>query len=138
MFNYRETFELPFKYKIPNKTKQFLRERKLIKNYFKFLKRKFFICITGQRGLKVDCIDSKAKKILWINMTAPSLGDTLMDLSGRSIINNKFIDLFTDHSNAFLFKNDKFFKNVYSQVADVKSEYDLVIIDSFSPRSLFI
>jgi len=138
MFNYRETFELPFKYKIPNKTNQFFRERKLIKNYFKFLKRKFFIYITGQRGLKVDYIDSKAKRILWINMTAPSLGDSLMDLSGRSLINNKCIDLFTDHSNAFLFENDKFFRNVYSQVADVKSKYDLVIIDSFSPRSFSI
>ena len=79
------------------------------------------------------------QKILWINISAPSLGDSLMDLSSRVFLKGRKVDLFTDVKNYQLYLNDEYFTNVYTKIKEVNSlRYDLVIIDSFSSRSINI
>ena len=79
------------------------------------------------------------KNILWINISAPSLGDSLMDLSSRVMLRGKNIDLFTDQKNFHLYTNDYIFKSIYTKVEEVqKSNYDVIIIDSYSTRSINI
>lgn len=106
---------------------------------FKYLKRKIYIRIFTRRDLLLESIPKDVKRILWINLSAPSLGDSLMDLSGRVLLERFKIDLLTDPKNVELYQNDVFFDNVFCHSKEVldeglSSSYDLFILDSFSPR----
>ena len=77
------------------------------------------------------------KKILWVNISAPSLGDSLMDLSSRVLLKDRKVDLFTDNKNAELYQDDAVFSAIFTNKKEVdKNRYDLVIIDSYSTRSI--
>jgi len=135
--NFKQTYCLPFKCNIPSYTEEFIKNTSIVKRYIKFFKRFLFLIIKGQNSLEIDQISQQHKRILWINLSAPSLGDSLMDLSSRVMLNNKEITLFTDIKNASIYQRD----NVFSRVVTNKSElegdkYDLVIIDSYSTRSI--
>ena len=52
---------------------------------------------------------SNHKEILWINISAPSLGDSLTDLSSRTMLSDRKVDLFTDKKNSDLYKDDFIF-----------------------------
>jgi len=139
MFDFSKTYTLPFKYKIPNYIDFHLKDIPKFKRFVKFLRRCVFILVRRQKNLEVFSILPKHKKILWINISAPSLGDSLMDLSSRIMLTNKNIDLFTDIKNAHIYADDIFFNNVYVNVSELKNHhYDLVILDSFSSRSMNI
>jgi len=93
----------------------------------------------NQVKLEKFIIEKKHKRILWINISAPSLGDSLMDLSSRVLLQDKSIDLFTSKKNAHLFYDDKVFNGVYSDISQrIDKEYDLIILDSYSTRSMKI
>ena len=66
-----------------------------------------------QKNLELYSILPKHKKILWINISAPSLGDSQMDLSSRIMLSDKQIDLFTDTKNSNLYESDSIFRNIY-------------------------
>jgi len=134
---YKETYTLPFKEDIPcyldayqSRIKRPSRIIKYIKRYlYMFLKREF-------RNEKGKISDSH-KSILWINKSAPSLGDSLMDLSSRVLMVSKDIDLLTDKKNAFIYNNDKIFKNTFYEARNLKGKvYDLIILDSYSTRTI--
>jgi heptosyltransferase-2 len=99
-----------------------------------------YILLKRQKSLEISNISENHLDILWINLSAPSLGDSLMDLSSRKLLHKKNIDLFTDKKNAHIFSNDVYFSAVYVDIKDVinKKKYDLVIIDSYSSRSVLI
>ena len=111
----------------------------------KYIKRLIFCKIFIQHfGLtpQVLKITQSHLNILWINMSAPSIGDSLMDLSCRVLLENKSVTLFTHKKNVELYLNDHFFSSVYSDVRELKKKtkgngFDLVICDAFSPRVLF-
>jgi hypothetical protein len=89
----------------------------------------------------LDHIPSDAQRILWINITAPSLGDALMDTSGRVLLRERQVVLMTDPKNAELFDTDLIFSQVLRVDSDgvrqaSTSKFDLIILDSFSPSSL--
>lgn len=105
----------------------------------KYLKRKLFMKLAMQEALILDSIPKEAKRILWINFSAPSLGDSIMDLSGRVLLTDFNVDLLTDSKNHSLYENDMLFKTIFSKVEDAKSShlahpYDLIILDAFSPK----
>ncbi len=107
----------------------------------KYLKRWLYVFLRGQRLLEQQRIPAQAQRILWINLTAPSLGDALMDTSGRSLLAGRCVHLLTSKANAALFAKDEFFEKVFEDanaaaVEHVDCPYDLVIIDSYSPRSM--
>mgnify|MGYP000005719587 CR=1 FL=1 len=139
MKNFEKTYKLPFKFHIPNYTLDFLVKKSLKKRNFKFIKRSLFILFNKQKNLEIYRILPEHKKILWINVSAPSLGDSLMDLSSRVLIQDRVVDLFTDTKNANLYKNDLVFKSIFTKKNQVtSSDYDLVIIDSFGTKSINI
>ena len=139
MLNFDRTYVLPFKYNIPNYILVHLSKIKLSERVLKFLRRYLYILIKGQKNLEIFKILPEHKKILWINASAPSLGDSLMDLSSRVLLKDKSIDLFTDKKNSSLYEDDQCFNNVYTNLQDVgKSKYDLIIMDSYSSRSIKI
>ncbi|MBL7004654.1 MAG: glycosyltransferase family 9 protein [Gammaproteobacteria bacterium] len=139
MLCFNKTYILPFKFDIPNYTQDFLAQTPIFKRWLKFIKRYAFMALKGQKNIEVFSISPKHKNILWINISAPSLGDSLMDLSSRALLKGRNIDLFTDKKNAHIYGDDHIFNNIYSRIEDVKnSEYDLLIIDSYSSRSINI
>ena len=139
MLGFKRTYKLPFKSDIPNYIQDFLANASLLKLRFKYIKRLLFLLIRGQKSLEVDNILPEHQRILWINISAPSLGDSLMDLSSRILLKNKKIDLFTSKKNGKLYKNDRIFNSIFTKKEDIdRIKYDLVIIDSFSSRSINI
>jgi hypothetical protein len=139
MLGFEKTYTLPFKYEIPNYISVFLEELSITKRCIKFFKRYIYLTIKRQTALEICQILPKHRNILWINLSAPSLGDSLMDLSSRVLLKGKEVDLFTHKKNANLYKDDVVFSRVFTQEAEVvQHEYDLVILDSFSTRSVNI
>ncbi len=139
MFDYKQTYTLPFKFDIPNYTKEFLNTRSIIKSWIKYVKRYLYILFKDQNSLEIFQITDKHKDILWINFSAPSLGDSLMDLSSRVLLTDKNVDLLTDKKNANLYKDDLFFSSIFSNQKEViNKSYDLIIIDSYGTKSIDI
>ena len=139
MLGFEKTYTLPFKFDIPNYAQEFLEKKTLIKFKIKYIKRYLYIYLKGQNFLEIYNISPEHKEILWINISAPSLGDSLMDLSSRIMLNDRKVDLFTDNKNADLYKDDFIFSTIYTDKNQVdKNKYDLVIIDSYSTRSIHI
>ena len=139
MSGYRKTYTLPFKFEIPNYSKAFLKETSLIKRWLKYIKRYIYIEIKRQHKLEVFNILPQHKKILWINVSAPSLGDSLMDLSSRLLLKDCKVDLFTDKKNSDLYMDDFIFSKAFNDIKQLdECRYDLVILDSYSTRSIDI
>ena len=139
MLGYKKTYSLPFKFLIPSYIDEFLKKRSITKSWFKYIRRYLYILFKRQQSLEILKISDKHNYILWINFSAPSLGDSLMDLSSRVLLTNRKVDLVTDKKNVNLYKNDLVFSSVYSDINDlVNKNYDLVIIDSYSTRSIKI
>lgn len=139
MLGFEKTYVFPFKYDIPNYTSVFLEESSITKRWIKFIKRYMYLTIKRQIALEVRQILPKHRNILWINISAPSLGDSLMDLSSRVLLKGKEVDLFTDKKNASLYQDDLVFSRIFTRKAEVtQHKYDLVIVDSFSTRSIDI
>jgi len=139
MLGIKKTYTLPFKFEIPNYSADFIEKKPLIKMWFKYIKRYLFINLKNQKLLEIKRILPKHRNILWINISAPSLGDSLMDLSSRTMLKGRKVDLFTDKKNAELYKDDFLFSTIYTDKKKVdKKKYDLVIIDSYSPRCIHI
>ena len=137
MSSFYRTFNFPFKHSIPNSIDSYLKSKSVFKRYLKYFRRVFFIVVNNQQNLEVFKISPRHKRILWINISAPSLGDSLMDLSSRVLLQDKSIDLYTDSKNANLYLDDDFFSNIFTSAKDFdKNKYDLVIIDSYSSRSM--
>jgi len=137
--SFSRTIKTEFKNNIPTNLEVFLTEVGLFKRFSKFLTRYSIFYFRGHKKFEIKRIDERHKKILWINISATSLGDSLMDLSSRVMLQNKEIDLLTDQKNECLYQYDKFFKNVFTVGSiDIKKNYDLVILDSYSSRSLKI
>ncbi len=139
MSNFSKTYTLPFRFDIPNYTQDFLDQTPKFKRWLKFIKRYLYIVLKRQKNLEVFYILPKHENILWINVSAPSLGDSLMDLSSRIMLKGRDIDLFTDQKNAYIYTDDHIFNNVFINIKGISgSKYDLVIIDSYSSRSINI
>ena len=139
MLEHKKTYTLPFKFEIPNYTNEFLEKRSTIKSWIKYVKRYLYILFKGQHSLEIFQISDKHINILWINFSAPSLGDSLMDLSSRVLLFDKKVDLLTDKKNAHLHNNDLSFSSVFTNKKEVVNKiYDLVIVDSYSTKSIKI
>ena len=139
MHSFKKTYVLPFKFEIPNYTQYFLNKNHVFKRYLKFLKRYIYIILKGQNTLEINHFSRNQKSVLWINVSAPSIGDSIMDLSSRVLINDRKVDLYTEISNAKVYEHDLFISNVFTNKALINQyDYDLVILDSYSTRSIRI
>jgi len=139
MFEYKKIHTLPFKYEIPTYIKAFLNNESKIHSRIKYIKRYLYVSLKGQKSKEIYKISDKHKDILWINLSAPSLGDSLMDLSSRVLLVDKKIDLLTNKKNADLYYDDLTFSSIFTDKKEViNKSYDLIIIDSYSPKSIKI
>lgn len=112
-----------------------------IRWFLKLFKRKLFLRLLGQQHRILHQIPSWSARVLWINLSATSLGDALMDLSGRRLLKGMDIDLLTAQSCSQLFLDDDVFRVVHSDYRQAwqshrRRPYDIFIVDSFSTRSV--
>ena len=134
---YKETFTLPFKEDIPCYLADYQSQIRNPLRVIKYIKRYLYMIAKKETRNERKKILSSHKNILWINKSAPSLGDSLMDLSSRILLSSKNIDLLTDKKNVFIFDNDLIFKNVFCETKYLKDRvYDLIILDSYSTRTI--
>jgi len=133
---FAETHTLPFSEQIPNSEKTYLLETPLAKRLFKFIKRAALMHLLGQSKRELRVIPLYSKKVLWINLSAPSIGDSLMDLSSRVLLSHKEIHLLTADKNASIYTKDSVFSKVYTNPSAIKERYDVFILDSYSTRSI--
>ncbi len=108
---------------------------------FKYFKRYMFFIFTGQRFLEQSRIPTNAKKVLWVNLTAASIGDAVMDTASRVIMSNFEMELLTSSRNSEVFFADPIFREVHTSVQTARvshqaRRFDFCIIDSYSPRSI--
>jgi len=141
IINYSDqSWDLKTSHLVPSDQKSFLRHKAWkLKWVFKYFKRKLYMRLIGQHNKELSYIPKAAKSILWINLSAPSLGDSLMDLSSRQLLKEYNVDLLTDGKNAQIYQKDPFFNKCFIDPIELLNRtYDLVILDSFSPRILKI
>ena len=134
---YKETFTLPFKDDIPCYLDAYQSQIKSPSRVIKYIKRYLYMTLKEEIKNETEEILNSHKNILWINVSAPSLGDSLMDLSARVLLTSNDVDLYTSKKNAFIYDNDKIFKDVFFETRSLKDKvYDLIIIDSYSTRTI--
>ena len=88
-----------------------------------------------------DVVTGVEKKILWINLSAPSLGDAMVDLAPARMLTGAQLWLLTSAKNAFLFAGSGEFHWVGTSTKSLReasdATFDVVIVDSLSPRVLW-
>ncbi|MEO8153803.1 MAG: glycosyltransferase family 9 protein [Rhizobacter sp.] len=93
----------------------------------------------GQGSWVRDVIDlSSHRRVLWIHQGTPQVGDSLMDLAARVLLQGQVerLDLLTEPHLLGLYRNDEVFTQVASSPAGLSELYDLVLLHSTSSRSL--
>ena len=134
---FNETFTPGFSAQIPGDITGFQNSTPFLKRLTKYLKRHLLLKLFGQISLESQLVPSSVKHILWINLSSPSLGDSLMDLAGRTLIVDHKLTLLTDTFTAKLYYADPYFQNIYTSSSSLTNQaFDHVLIDSYSTKSM--
>jgi ADP-heptose:LPS heptosyltransferase len=129
----------PLSSEIESNDKDYLSDIGYKKIGWRNFRRKIQFLLSGQNQHLRHKIDPTWKRGLWIYKGIPQIGDALMDLAPRSLLQKQGlrIDLYTDHHLAVLFDGDPWFDKVYDNPKKITCKnYDFVIIPSHKRRSL--
>lgn len=131
----------PFRHVLPNTITTFLAKEsslRAISQNWRVLKRYLLLCRYGQAGLLREQLPPAPARILWLNPSSTSIGDSLMELAGRKLLHPGYkIDLFTDRWNAPLYQHDQYFGQVFTDPAQIDpAAYDFVLLDLSNTRSI--
>jgi heptosyltransferase-2 len=103
------------------------------------LRRSLVFMASGQAKRKLDSLQKVGKRGLWLYFGEGQIGDALMDLAPRSLLQAQgfSMDLLTDKPLARLFQDDPWFAAVTDDVSALaRVPYDFVIVLSHKRRSL--
>ncbi len=105
---------------------------------FRMLKRWLLLKLSWQSRLLSDRLPSAPARLLWVrNPRSASIGDSVMELAGRTMLKNYEVDLLTAKSVASLFQTDHFFKKVFTAPESIDaSNYDFCLLELFSSQSI--
>lgn len=112
----------------------------LAKLGWRHLRRLVYYKLSGQQAFYREGMDPAWRHGLWLYCGVPQVGDALMDLAPRTLLDRHglTIDLCTELHLAQLFEGDPWFRRVFSldsSKPDTES-YDFVIVQSHKSRSL--
>jgi len=137
LLRFKETYTPSFPEAIPGDIDTFLQQTPPLKRFTKYLKRHLILRLTGQLSLESETIPNNAKRILWINLSSPSLGDTLMDLAGRTLLKEFEVTLLTDPFTIQLYQSDRYFNQATDNPETVKGmPFDHVVLDSYGTQGI--
>ncbi|VVD83422.1 glycosyltransferase family 9 protein [Pandoraea anhela] len=104
----------------------------------KYLHRRLRLVLSGQASREVRHVPPDAR-VLWIYGGKSSLGDAIMDLSGRALLRGREapIDLLIAPGLKAVFEGDDIFRNVFSDPAQVNpTDYDVIVLQEFNYPTL--
>lgn len=137
LLRFHETYTPGFSAPIPGDIDGFIQQTPFLKRVTKYLKRHLILRLTGQLPLETEIIPEDVKHILWINLSSPSLGDTLMDLAGRSLLEQYQITLLTDSFTVQLYQSDRIFKHATDDLKSLEGKhFDHVLMDSYGTKGI--
>lgn len=100
----------------------------------KYLHRRLRLAMTGQASREVRKIAPQAR-VLWIYGGKASVGDAVMDLSGRALLRGRSgpIDLLVAPGLKAVFEGDDIFRHVYDSAERLDaSAYDVIVMHEFN------
>ncbi|MCI3205542.1 MULTISPECIES: glycosyltransferase family 9 protein [Pandoraea] len=106
----------------------------------KYLHRRLRLALSGQAGREVRHVAPQAR-VLWIYGGKASVGDAVMDMSGRALLRDREgpVDLLIGSGLKAVFDGDDIFRNVYDDPAAVDpANYDVVVLQEFNYPTLRI
>ncbi len=139
MFKFYRTYTTPFKATIPADLQTHFANTPVYKRFRRFFLRYLYKNIALFNNKELTNITDEHKEILWIHLVDPYLGDSLMDLSSRILLQGKQVDLLTQTNVADIYKQDSIFNFVFTDPNECDAnQYDVMIIDSYRHRGLRI
>lgn len=123
---------------VSSNIRDFLKRRKLSKRLWLRAKRDLVMFCTMQLVLVRECIPADAKRILYVYLGNPNLGDSIMDLSPRTLWAEKGlqVDIYTNSVMASLYKDDPSFHKIICEPKDLAAQYDFIVLQSYSWKCL--
>jgi hypothetical protein len=117
---------------------QFLKKNSLSKRFFRRFKRDILMVITLQVLLVKPRIPKRARKILYVYLGTPNLGDSIMDLSPRVLWGEASleVEMYTNQNIANLYSGDSSFSRIVCDPSDLGKHYDFIILQSYSLKCL--
>ena len=130
----------PFRHGLPGTMAEMLAgeswHKKLAEN-FKLLKRWLWLKSNLPSHLLSDRLPLAPARLLWLNYSSTSIGDSIMELAGRTLLGGYEIDLLTDKQHAELYRTDRYFGKVFTDAGELDAtRYDFVLLDLFNTRSI--
>jgi hypothetical protein len=137
---FAQRYTPPFRHELPGTMQAMLANeswnRKLSAD-FKLLKRWFWLKMNLPSRLLLDRLPPPPRRVLWLNYSSTSIGDSIMELAGRAMLEGYEVDLLTHKQHADLYLQDRYFKKVYTDAGQLKAaHYDFVLLDLFNTRSI--
>jgi heptosyltransferase-2 len=134
-----QTYVPPFQQHLPSNVDSFLRTASTAKMALHRLKRGAWLSLNRQTGLERSRIGPDDRRILWIYLGMPQVGDSMMDLACRVLLRDRpvAIDLLTVPHLAQMYSADDVFRHVFSDPAEAaRNDYDLAVVLSASSQTL--
>lgn len=132
----------PFKHELPGTMSAMLENEGLhhkLRENCKLLKRWLWLNLTGQSRVLKDRLPPPPARLLWLSPSSNSIGDSVMELAGRTLLGAYEVDLLTDKYYADLYRNDRYLRTVFTDPNAIDaSRYDFGLQDFFNTRSLLI
>ncbi|WP_353193498.1 glycosyltransferase family 9 protein [Pandoraea pnomenusa] len=104
----------------------------------KYLHRRLRLAMSGQANREVPHVAPDAR-VLWIYGGKASVGDAVMDMSGRALLRDREgpIDLLISPGLKAVFEGDDIFRNIFDDPARVNpGDYDVVVLQEFNYPTL--
>jgi heptosyltransferase-2 len=132
-----ETYTAPFAQRLPSNAERYAASASKRAILWRRFRRWLWLAVTGQLGLERSHIRPGDRRILWIHAGMPQIGDSLMDLAGRSLLRGREVDLLIDAHLVPLYALDDVFRRVGSDPLEAaRHTYDLVIVLGVSSHNL--
>ena len=135
-----QRYRPPFRHLLPSNAEALLATEGFWRRQqqdLKLFKRWLMFKTSGQAGLLCDQLPPPPARILWLNLLNNRIGDSVMDLSGRSLLGAFDVDLLTDKSQAELFSTDRYFKKVFTDPGAIDpADYDFALLDYVNTRAI--
>ena len=113
----------------------FLLRKSIAKLFLHRLKRALYLRANGQNKLLAPKIPQATRRVLWVYLGMPQLGDSIMDLSARVLFSGSHfkVDLYSTENIASLYRGDPFFAATYSDTtAPDFDQYDFLLLQALS------
>ncbi|MBP7846827.1 MAG: hypothetical protein KAZ94_01705 [Burkholderiales bacterium] len=138
---FNQRFIFGFNTIIPHQVERFRRNEsfvRCVKENIRTYRRFFTLLFSKQLHLELDLIPERVSKILWLNPSSTSIGDSIMELSGRKLLDGRSfkVHLLTDRKNSSLYTEDHVFQQVFTDPRQITESYDLILVDVYNTKSI--